>query len=103
MGKKTKETPLFTAVGTIWAFGNQFQVAVEYEIEEFGAFTKNATLIGVYLPNQKFPTELNPPIPIDLYSDDIDRKRENEIEQIANIDLYKGKTEENTESSHEAE
>jgi hypothetical protein len=97
MTKKTKENPLYTAVGTIWAFGNQFQVAVDYEIAEFGAFTKDATLIGIYLPNKKFPTELNPPIPIDLYSADVDCKREKEIEQIASIDLCRGK--ENKESN----
>jgi len=42
------------------------------------------------LDNQKFPTELNPPIPINLYSPDIDRKREEEIERIANIDFAGG-------------
>jgi hypothetical protein len=103
MTKKTKEQPLYTAVGTIWAFGNQFQIAVEYEMHEFGALTKDATLIGIYLPDHKFPTEIHPPIPINLYSDDIDRKRENEIEKIANIDLYRGNTEEDTESSDGAE
>lgn len=92
MGRKNKETPLHTAIGTIWIFGNQFQIAVEYEIDqEIGAFTKNATLVGMYLDNQKFPTELRPPIPINLYSQDIDRKREEEIERIANIDFARGR------------
>ena len=92
MGRKNKETPLYTAIGTIWIFGNQFQIAVEYEIDKkIGAFTKNATLVGMYLDNQKFPTELNPPIPINLYSRDIDRKREEEIERIANIDFAGGR------------
>ena len=99
MAKRNKEKPLHTAIGTIWIFGNQFQIAVEYEIHEFGAFTKDATLIGIYLPDQKFPTEIHPPIPINLYSDDIDRKRENEIEKIASIDLYRGNEEEDTESN----
>ena len=101
MGKKTKETPLFTAVGTIWAFGNQFQVAVEYEMDsEIGAFTKKATLVGMYLENHKFPTELNPPIPIDLFSDDVDRQREQEIEQIAKTDSVAGRRTEDAETNN---
>lgn len=98
MSKKTKEKPLYTAVGTIWLFGNQFQIAVEFEIhEEIGAFTKNATLVGIYFDNQTFPTELKPPIPLDLYSQNVDQKLEKEIEQIAEINFSRGRTEESEE------
>lgn len=103
MGRNNKEKPLYTAIGTIWIFGNQFQIAVEYEIhKEIGAFTKNATLVGMYLDNQKFPTELQPPIPINLYSRDIDAKREEEIERIADIDFARGQMPDDAEVASES-
>ena len=78
----------YSALGTFYALGNKFQVDVEYSQDmDGGVYVDNATLVGIYLDNDKKPSMLNHGIKLDLT--DLSREAEFELEDIATLDAVR--------------
>jgi hypothetical protein len=78
----------FSALGTFWALGNKFEVDVEYSQDmDGGIYVEKATLVGIYLDNDKRPSTLNHGIEIDLT--DLSSDAEFELSEIASLDALR--------------
>ena len=77
----------YSALGTFVAYGNKFQIDVEYSQDMDGEITiDRATLIGIYLDGDKKPSSLNHGIVLDLGY--LSPDEEFEIEEIATRDAF---------------
>ena len=57
----------YSALGDFYALGNKFQVDVEYSQDmDNSVFVEKATIIGIYLDNDKHATALNHDIKLDI-------------------------------------
>ena len=78
----------YSALGTFYALGNKFQVDVEYSQDmDNSVFVEKATIIGIYLDNDKYATALNHNIKLDLT--DLSTDDEFELTEIATLDALR--------------
>jgi hypothetical protein len=78
----------YSALGTFYALGNKFQVDVEYSQDmDHSVFVEKATIIGIYLDNDKYATALNHNIKLDLT--DLSTDDEFELTEIATLDALR--------------
>jgi hypothetical protein len=78
----------YSALGTFYALGNKFQVDVEYSQDmDHSVFVEKATIIGIYLDNDKYATALNHNIKLDLT--DLSADDEFELTEIATLDALR--------------
>ena len=78
----------YSALGTFYALGNKFEVDVEYSQDMDGSiFVESATLIGIYLDNDKHASSLNHNIKLDLT--DLSADDEFELTEIATLDALR--------------
>jgi hypothetical protein len=78
----------YSALGTFYALGNKFEVDVEYSQDMDGSiFVESATLIGIYLDNDKHASSLNHNIKLDLT--DLSTDDEFELTEIATLDALR--------------
>jgi hypothetical protein len=77
----------YSALGTFYALGNKFEVDVEYSQDMDGSiFVESATLIGIYLDNDKHASSLNHNIKLDLT--DLSADDEFELTEIATRNAF---------------
>ena len=78
----------YSALGDFYALGNKFQVDVEYSQDmDHSVFVEKATIIGIYLDNDKYATALNHNIKLDLT--DLSADDEFELTEIATLDALR--------------
>ena len=78
----------YSALGDFYALGNKFQVDVEYSQDmDHSVFVEKATIIGIYLDNDKYATALNHDIKLDLT--DLSTDDEFELTEIATLDALR--------------
>jgi hypothetical protein len=78
----------YSALGDFYALGNKFQVDVEYSQDMDGSiFVESATLIGIYLDNDKHASSLNHNIKLDI--GDLSADDEFELTEIATLDALR--------------
>ena len=78
----------YSALGDFYALGNKFQVDVEYSQDmDNSVFVEKATIIGIYLDNDKYATALNHNIKLDLT--DLSADDEFELTEIATLDALR--------------
>ena len=78
----------YSALGTFYALGNKFEVDVEYSQDmDHSVFVEKATIIGIYLDNDKYATALNHDIKLDLT--DLSTDDEFELTEIATLDALR--------------
>ncbi len=78
----------YSALGDFYALGNKFQVDVEYSQDMDGSiFVESATLIGIYLDNDKHASSLNHNIKLDI--GDLSADDECELTEIATLDALR--------------
>ena len=78
----------YSALGDFYALGNKFQVDVEYSQDmDNSVFVEKATIIGIYLDNDKYATALNHNIKLDLT--DLSTDDEFELTEIATLDALR--------------
>ena len=78
----------YSALGDFYALGNKFQVDVEYSQDmDHSVFVEKATIIGIYLDNDKYATALNHNIKLDLT--DLSTDDEFELTEIATLDALR--------------
>ena len=78
----------YSALGDFYALGNKFQVDVEYSQDmDHSVFAEKATIIGIYLDNDKYATALNHNIKLDLT--DLSTDDEFELTEIATLDALR--------------
>ena len=78
----------YSALGDFYALGNKFQVDVEYSQDmDHSVFVEKATIIGIYLDNDKHATALNHNIKLDLT--DLSTDDEFELTEIATLDALR--------------
>ena len=78
----------YSALGDFYALGNKFQVDVEYSQDmDHSVFVEKATIIGIYLDNDKYATELNHDIKLDLC--DLTESEESTLNDIASLDALR--------------
>jgi len=78
----------YSALGTFYALGNKFEVDVEYSQDmDHSVFVEKATIIGIYLDNDKYATALNHNIKLDLT--DLSTDDEFELTEIATLDALR--------------
>ena len=77
----------YSALGDFYALGNKFEIDVEYSQDMDGSvFVESATLIGIYLDNDKHASSLNHNIKLDLT--DLSADDEFELTEIATRDAF---------------
>jgi hypothetical protein len=75
----------YSALGDFYALGNKFQVDVEYSQDmDNSVFVEKATIIGIYLDNDKYATALNHNIKLDI--SDLSADDEFTLTEIATLD-----------------
>ena len=78
----------YSALGDFYALGNKFQVDVEYsEDMDHSVFVEKATIIGIYLDNDKYATALNHDIKLDI--SDLSADDEFTLTEIATLDALR--------------
>ena len=78
----------YSALGTFYALGNKFEVDVEYSQDMDGSiFVESATLIGIYLDNDKHASSLNHNIKLDI--GDLSADDELDLTEIATLDALR--------------
>ena len=78
----------YSALGTFYALGNKFQVDVEYSQDmDHSVFVEKATIIGIYLDNDKYATALNHNIKLDI--SDLSADDEFTLTEIATLDALR--------------
>ncbi len=78
----------YSALGDFYALGNKFQVDVEYSQDmDHSVFVEKATIIGIYLDNDKYATALNHNIKLDI--SDLSADDEFELTEIATLDALR--------------
>jgi len=78
----------YSALGDFYALGNKFQVDVEYSQDMDGSiFVESATLIGIYLDNDKHASSLNHNIKLDI--GDLSADDEFDLTEIATLDALR--------------
>ena len=78
----------YSALGIFYALGNKFEVDVEYSQDmDHSVFVEKATIIGIYLDNDKYATALNHNIKLDLT--DLSTDDEFELTEIATLDALR--------------
>jgi hypothetical protein len=78
----------YSALGDFYALGNKFEVDVEYSQDMDGSiFVESATLIGIYLDNDKHASSLNHNIKLDI--GDLSADAEFELTEIATLDALR--------------
>jgi hypothetical protein len=78
----------YSALGDFYALGNKFQVDVEYSQDmDHSVFVEKATIIGIYLDNDKYATALNHNIKLDLC--DLSEDDEFTLTEIATLDALR--------------
>jgi hypothetical protein len=78
----------YSALGAFYALGNKFEVDVEYSQDMDGSvFVESATLIGIYLDNDKHASSLNHNIKLDI--GDLSTDDEFELTEIATLDALR--------------
>ena len=78
----------YSALGDFYALGNKFQVDVEYSQDmDNSVFVESATLIGIYLDNDKHASSLNHNIKLDI--SDLSADDEFELTEIATLDALR--------------
>jgi hypothetical protein len=78
----------YSALGDFYALGNKFQVDVEYSQDmDHSVFVEKATIIGIYLDNDKYATALNHNIKLDLT--DLSADDEFTLTEIATLDALR--------------
>ena len=78
----------YSALGTFYALGNKFQVDVEYSQDmDNSVFVEKATIIGIYLDNDKYATALNHNIKLDI--SDLSADDEFTLTEIATLDALR--------------
>ena len=77
----------YSALGIFYALGNKFEVDVEYSQDmDHSVFVEKATIIGIYLDNDKHASSLNHNIKLDLT--DLSADDEFELTEIATRDAF---------------
>ena len=78
----------YSALGDFYALGNKFQVDVEYSQDmDNSVFVEKATIIGIYLDNDKYATALNHDIKLDI--SDLSADDEFTLTEIATLDALR--------------
>ena len=78
----------YSALGEFYALGNKFQVDVEYSQDmDNSVFVEKATIIGIYLDNDKYATALNHDIKLDI--SDLSADDEFTLTEIATLDALR--------------
>ena len=78
----------YSALGDFYALGNKFQVDVEYSQDmDNSVFVEKATIIGIYLDNDKHATALNHDIKLDI--SDLSADDEFTLTEIATLDALR--------------
>ena len=78
----------YSALGTFYALGNKFEVDVEYSQDmDHSVFVEKATIIGIYLDNDKYATALNHNIKLDI--SDLSADDEFTLTEIATLDALR--------------
>ncbi len=78
----------YSALGDFYALGNKFQVDVEYSQDmDHSVFVEKATIIGIYLDNDKYATSLNHDIKLDI--SDLSADDEFTLTEIATLDAFR--------------
>ncbi len=78
----------YSALGDFYALGNKFQVDVEYSQDmDHSVFVEKATIIGIYLDNDKYATALNHNIKLDI--SDLSADDEFTLTEIATLDALR--------------
>ena len=78
----------YSALGDFYALGNKFQVDVEYSQDmDNSVFVEKATIIGIYLDNDKYATALNHNIKLDI--SDLSADDEFTLTEIATLDALR--------------
>ena len=78
----------YSALGTFYALGNKFQVDVEYSQDmDHSVFVEKATIIGIYLDNDKHASSLNHNIKLDI--SDLSADDEFTLTEIATLDALR--------------
>ena len=78
----------YSALGDFYALGNKFEVDVEYSQDmDYSVFVEKATIIGIYLDNDKYATALNHNIKLDI--SDLSADDEFELTEIATLDALR--------------
>ena len=78
----------YSALGDFYALGNKFQVDVEYSQDmDHSVFVEKATIIGIYLDNDKYATALNHDIKLDI--SDLSADDEFTLTEIATLDALR--------------
>ena len=78
----------YSALGDFYALGNKFQVDVEYSQDmDNSVFVEKATIIGIYLDNDKHATALNHDIKLDI--SDLSADDEFTLTEIASLDALR--------------
>ena len=78
----------YSALGDFYALGTKFQVDVEYSQDmDNSVFVEKATIIGIYLDNDKHATALNHDIKLDI--SDLSADDEFTLTEIATLDALR--------------
>lgn len=78
----------YSALGDFYALGNKFQVDVEYSQDmDNSVFVEKATIIGIYLDNDKYATALNHNIKLNI--SDLSADDEFTLTEIATLDALR--------------
>lgn len=78
----------YSALGDFYALGNKFEVDVEYSQDmDHSVFVEKATIIGIYLDNDKHASSLNHNIKLDI--GDLSADDEFDLTEIATLDALR--------------